>query len=102
MPHRFLIAPDPDRPGAFYAEHLVTGERFPVPGPRTAADALRSMVDPYIPLSIPTTTMMVVEHPASDHTVSSVDGAVCLEPGCLTPAALYCSDHRHQMQDSDF
>lgn len=106
MPHRFLIAPDPERPGRFYAEHLVTGERVPVPGPRTCRDVLRSYVDASLQLSLLDTTMVLVEHPTPDEGPAfddhHEDDPVCLEPGCLTPAPLYCERHRHQLVGAEF
>lgn len=106
MSHRFLIAPDPAAPGSFYAERIGTHERFRVPGPRITAEELRSIVDPYPQMDLDGAIIDLVEHPASDtpddvHTLNG-DSWTCLEPGCLTPAALYCSDHRHQLTSVDF
>lgn len=106
MPHRFLIAPDPDRPGRFYAEHLVTGERVSVPSVRDARDALRVYVDASPQLALLDTTMVFVEHPTPDEDPvfddDQDDHPVCLEPGCLTPAPLYCQRHRYQMVGAEF
>lgn len=103
---RFIIAPDPATPGAYYAEEIESHRRFRVPGPRMTRKELRKIVDPYHQLPLPRPTMEDVEHPTPPeqqvHAVNDDGDPLCLEPGCLTPAPLYCKEHRHQMYDHDF
>lgn len=103
---RLLIAPDPDHPGFFYAEELATGRRLV--GLPTAKVDLRDWYGEFpmqasLSLSEDAPTMMVVEHPApSTPDVARDRDPVCLEPGCLTPAPLYCSEHRYQMEGTSY
>lgn len=115
MPHRFIIAPDPDRPGKFYAEHFETGQRFPVPGPvpEDVAARLAAMHrHPCTYLSDPPATVVLVEHPDHEYDDQELferltrdlinDGPRCLEPGCTTPAPLYCEEHRRSLEHADY
>lgn len=103
---RLLISPDPQAPGFFYAEELATGRRLSgLTEPKVdLSDWYRKYpVQVSLSLSEPASKMTLVEHPApslSDHDVN--DDPTCLEPGCLQPAALYCSEHRYQMEGTSF
>lgn len=115
VPDRFIIAPDPARPGRFYAEHFETGQRFPVPGPvpKDIAARLAAMQrHPCAYRSESGATVVLVEHPGHDDDEQELFarlseeirdiGPVCLEPGCFTPAALYCEAHRESLEHVRF
>lgn len=110
MPHRFLIAPDPEFPGRFYAQHLATGECFDVP--TDDREALRPILVHHARLLSEACAIVVdVEHFDADEDDQALfqeltahwdETPVCLEPGCATPAPLYCSEHRHQLTAAEF
>lgn len=103
---RLLIAPDPQAPGFFYAEELATGRRLSgLTESKVDLDDWYRKYPSQVSLSLweRASTMVLVEHPApssSDRDVN--DRATCLEPGCLTPAPLYCEVHRYQMEGTSY
>lgn len=108
MPDRLIVAPDPGAPGFFYAECLATGRRLSgltEPKVRRSEWFAKFPDQASLSLSEDGPRLTLVEHPVtkSDLPVERrADHATCLEPGCLRPAPLYCSEHRYQMEGASY